>query len=306
MKTLLEFQNVSVFYTQKGLFSKKNYWGIRNVSFHLKEKETLALLGESGSGKSTIGKVILRLITPTEGRALFKGKNIFSYGKEYTREVAAVFQDPGASLNPRYTVWEALEEPLKVHGYKKTQREKLVVEALNWAKVDKTLWRKKTSQLSGGQKQRVAIARAIVLNPSLIVADEPTSALDLSVQYEILNLFKELKKKTAMVFITHDLRVAAKISDRVLLLLGGRVMEISPTGEFVKSPLHPYGEFLIGSLPARSPYERDQAEDLKEVKTLRDEGCPFRLACPYYEERCEEFPPPVELEGRTVYCWKFK
>jgi len=305
MPYLLEFQNVSIFYTQGGLFKKQTFWGVRNISFQLKRGETLALLGESGSGKSTIGRVILRLLYPTKGKILFKGKEIFKYGKEYTKEVSAVFQDPAGSLNPRYTVWEAVEEPLLVHGYKKLQREEIVANTLRWAKVEESLWRKKTHELSGGQKQRVAIARAIVLNPSLIVADEPTSALDLSVQYEILKLFGEIKKITSMVFITHDLRVASKISDKVLLLLGGRIMEISPTREFVKKPLHPYGEYLLKSLPTKSPYERELSGEVKEFKTLRDEGCPFRMGCPYYEKRCEEFPPPAMVDNRTVYCWKF-
>jgi len=305
MPYLLEFQNVSVSYTQGGLFKKQTFWGVRNIFFQLKRGETLALLGESGSGKSTIGRVILRLLYPTKGKVLFKGKEIFKYGKEYTKEISAVFQDPAGSLNPRYTVWEAVEEPLLVHGSKKLQREEIVANTLRWAKVEESLWRKKTHELSGGQKQRVAIARAIVLNPSLIVADEPTSALDLSVQYEILKLFGEIKKRSSMVFITHDLRVASKISDKVLLLLGGRIMEISPTREFVKKPLHPYGEYLLKSLPTKSPYERELSGEVKEFKTLRDGGCPFRMGCPYYEKRCEAFPPPAMVDNRTVYCWKF-
>ncbi len=305
MGVLLEFQNVSVSYLQRGFFSKKNFFGIRNVSFHLEEKETLAILGESGSGKSTIGKVILRLIFPTEGRALLKGKDIFKYRRDYTKKVSAIFQDPAASLNPRYTVWKAVEEPLLVHGYSKQKRKELVEKALLWAKVEKHLWDKKTSLLSGGQKQRVAIARATVLNPLLIVADEPTAALDLSIQYEILKLFKELKKNTSMVFITHDIRIAVHISDRILLLLGGRIMEISPTREFAKKPLHPYGDYLLKSIPVNSPYKRTLLDDIGEFKTLRDEGCPFRLACPHYEKKCEKYPPKVEINGRVVYCWLY-
>ncbi len=302
---LFRFEKVSVAFKSGGLFSKRRFWAVRDVSFSVYGGETVALLGESGSGKSTLGRLVLRLLKPTEGRLFYRGKNPFDYGKEYTREVSAVFQDPAGSLNPRYTVWEAVEEPLLVHGYPKPEREKKVSRTLLWAKVESSLWRKRTSQLSGGQRQRVAIARALVLNPRLLVADEPTSALDLSIQYEILKLFLELKGKLSMLFITHDLRLAAKISDRTVLLIGGRVMEISPTREFVKSPLHPYGEYLLSSLPAKSPFERKPPEVEGELKTLRDGGCPFRKVCPHYKDECEEFPPKVEVEGRVVYCWKF-
>jgi len=266
------------------------------------EGETVALLGESGSGKSTLGRLAVRLLRPTEGRVLFRGRDAFSYGKEYTRRVSMVFQDPAASLNPRYTVWEAVEEPLLVHGFPKPQRVERVSRVLRWAKVDESLWRRKTASLSGGQKQRVAIARALVLEPELLVADEPTSALDLSVQYGILKLFESLKGRLSTLFITHDLRLAAKLADRVVLLLAGRVLEVSPAREFVRSPLHPYGVFLLESLPAKSPFERRDAPAAKEPRTLRDDGCPFRAACPHYRPECEVFPPPVEVGNRLVFC----
>ncbi len=304
---LLELRNVSVVYTSGGFFKRVNFWGLRDVSLTLGEGESLTLLGESGSGKTTIGKLVVRLLKPAKGEVLFRGKNISRLGKEYTRRVSMVFQDPRGSLNPHYTVWETVEEPLIVHGFSKGERTERVEKYLNWAKVDKNLWNRRTVELSGGQRQRVAIARALVLEPELIVADEPTSALDLSVQYGILKLFNSLRGKKSLLFITHDIRVAAKVSDKVALLLGGRLLEVSPVGLFLKKPLHPYGEYLLKSLPAGSPFERSETLEVEgELRTLRDNGCPFRLACPHYEKGCEEFPPPHTAEGgRVVYCLKY-
>jgi peptide/nickel transport system ATP-binding protein len=305
--SLLEIKNVSVVYKKRGFFKTKTFQVLKEINLTIDEKESLALLGESGSGKTTLGRLIVRLLKPTEGEILFKGKNVYSLGKEYTRYVSMVFQDPAGSLNPRYTVWEAVEEPLIVHGFPKRERTQRVEKYLLWSKVDPVLWRRRTASLSGGQKQRVAIARALVLEPYLVVADEPTSALDLSVQYEIIKLFNALRESKSLLFITHDLRVAAKVSDRVALLLGGRLMEVSPTELFIKKPLHPYGEYLLKSLPASSPFERDKTPPVEEFPTLRDEGCPFRKGCPHYDSRCEQFPPPAEVEDnrkkRTVWCW---
>jgi peptide/nickel transport system ATP-binding protein len=301
---LLQLENVSFSVPLKGFFFKKKpFWILRNVNLSLEKRESLALLGESGSGKTTIGRLIVRLLKPTEGKILFKGKDIFSLDKEYTKKVSMIFQDPRSSLNPNYTVWETVEEPLIVHKVPKNKRKEWVERKLTEAKVPTDLWHKKTSELSGGQRQRVAIARALVLEPELVVADEPTSALDLSVQYEILQLFQNIRRYRGLIFITHDIRIAAKVTDKVALLLGGRLLEISPTKEFVKKPLHPYGEFLLKNLPASSPFKRSH-ESIIDTKTLRDEGCPFRPVCPYREKRCEEFPPKVKLEeDREVYCW---
>jgi len=302
---LLELKKISYIVSPKGFlpFRKSPFWILRDINLSLGEKESLVLLGESGSGKTTIGRLLVRLLKPSEGEILFKGKNIFGMGKEYTREVSMVFQDPRESLNPNYTVWEAVEEPLIVHKFPKNLRRERVEKTLLEAKVSSELWNRKTSELSGGQRQRVAIARALVLEPKLIVADEPTSALDLSVQFEILELFQKIRRFRGLIFITHDIRIAAKVGDKVALLLGGRIMEISPLKEFLEKPLHPYGEFLLRSIPASSPFERKPTDE-GETKTIRDGGCPFRLVCPYRDKKCEEFPPKVVLDRkRTVYCW---
>ena len=302
---LLEVKNISVAYFGSFLFKKKPFFALKDVSFSVNYRESVTILGESGSGKTTLGRLIVRLVEPTEGKVYLEGRNIFSYGKEYTKKVSMVFQNPTDALNPRYSVWEAVEEPLLVHGIK--NRKEVVERVLTSVGVERRLWFRKTHQLSGGQKQRVAIARALVLNPLLIVADEPTSALDLSVAYEILELFKKLKREQSLIFITHDVRIGTKIGEKVILLLGGRVLEISPVREFLKKPLHPYGVFLLNNLPVESPYKKRETSRGMELKTLRDKGCPFRINCPYKDDKCELFPPEkvVNLENgeRRVWCW---
>ena len=302
---LLEIKNLSVAFGG-GFLSKKLFWALRDINLSLESGESLTILGESGSGKSTLAKVIVRLIKPHTGEVLYKGKNIFGdWGRDYTKEVSIVFQDPRGSLNPRYTVWEAVEEPCKVHKIPQNRRKELVQKYLTWSRVDKNLWDKRIINLSGGQRQRVAIARALVLEPTLVIADEPTSALDLSVQYEILQLFVRLKTELgkSLIFITHDVRIGAKVSDRTAVLLGGRLMELGKTKEVLKRPLHPYTEFLLSSLPASSPYERKPVEDV-EVKTLRDQGCPFRSVCKRALPECNIFPQnPIKIGNRKVWCY---
>ena len=302
---LLELKNISVAYFGSFLFKRKPFFALKNISFSVNYRESVTILGESGSGKTTLGRLTVRLVKPTEGKVFLKGRNIFSYGKEYTRKVSMVFQNPREALNPRYSVWGAVEEPLLVHGIK--NRKEIVEKVLTSVDIEEKLWFRKTYQLSGGQKQRVAIARALALNPLLIVADEPTSALDLSMAYEILELFKKLKHKQSLIFITHDVRMGTKVGEKIILLLGGRILEISPVKEFLEKPLHPYGVFLLNNLPVESPYKRKGNLKGMELETLRDEGCPFRINCPYNHEKCKLFPPErivkVENGERRVWCW---
>ena len=304
---LLELKNVSVTYSSSSsLFKRKKFYALRDINLQLEEGESLTLLGESGSGKTTLGKLIVRLLKPTEGKVLFRGKDIYRLGREYTKEVSMIFQDPRGSLNPHYTVWEAVEEPLIVHKFAKNLRKERVEKVLSSTGVKRNLWLKKTSELSGGQRQRVAIARALVLNPSLIVADEPTSALDLSIAYGILELFENIKKEKSIFFITHDVRVGVRAGNKIALLLRGRLLEVSPSEEFVKNPLHPYGKYLLDNLPAKSPLEREKNLFYKsEENIFSDEGCPFLGNCPYREKRCQKFPPVAEIDGKMVYCWLY-
>jgi peptide/nickel transport system ATP-binding protein len=313
---LLEIQNLSVSFRRNGLFFKKKpFWALKNINLTLEKEETLALLGESGSGKTTLGRVIVRLIKPTEGQVLFKGRDIFSQWKrEYTKEVSMIFQNPREAINPRFTVWEAVSEPLIVHKVNKNLLKERVEKYLLWAGIDKNLFHRRVEFLSGGQRQRVAIARALVLEPTLVVADEPTSALDMSLQYEILKLFKKIKTelKISQIFITHDIRTAAAVSDSVAVMLGGRIMEVGPTKEVIKNPLHPYTRYLLENMPVSSPFLRDKNKKTDQgelFQSVRDQGCPFRFVCPQRELKCTLFPPKVVIEQnnlrREVYCWHY-
>jgi len=303
MEDLISVSNLTkVFKIKRGLWKREEVFALKEVSLTVKKGEILAVVGESGSGKSTLGKIILRLEKPTDGVVLFRGKNIFSMGKEYTRHVSVVFQDPRNSLNPRMKVREIIEEPLKVHGIK--EREKIVREVLGKVYLEEELLDKKPLQLSGGQAQRVAIARAIVLEPELIVADEPTASLDLSIQKEILNLFIELNKKgLAFLFITHDIRVVEKIAHRVAVLYGGHLMELGERDKVLGEPLNPYTKYLLESVPVRHPKERREIELLEEEEVeIPKRGCPFYPRCPEAFEKCEETLRRVEVNGRVVSC----
>ncbi len=313
---LLEIKKLSVSFRRNGLFKKKKpFWALKNINLTLEKEETLALLGESGSGKTTLGRVIVRLIKPTEGQVLFKGRDIFSQWKrEYTKEVSMIFQNPREAINPRFTVWEAVSEPLIVHKVNKNLLKERVEKYLLWAGIDKNLFHRRVEFLSGGQRQRVAIARALVLEPTLVVADEPTSALDMSLQYEILKLFKKIKTelKISQIFITHDIRTASAVSDSVAVMLGGRIMEVGPTKEVIKNPLHPYTRYLLENMPVSSPFLRDKNKKTDQgelFQSVRDQGCPFRFVCPQRELKCTLFPPKVVIEQnnlrREVYCWHY-
>lgn len=296
---LLEVKKVSKYFTV-GLFKKKIIRAVNEVSFSIEQGEIFSLVGESGSGKSTIGKLILRLEKPTQGSILFEGKDTYSLGKEYTKWVAAVFQDPRNSLNPRMTLYEIIEEPLLVHGFKNRKEE--IIRAIQKAGLSEELLSRKPEDLSGGQRQRVAIARAIVLKPKLIIADEPTSSLDMSYRAGILDLFLSLKGEgVSTLLITHDLRAVERISDRVGVLYKGKLVEMGYTEDVLKKPLHPYTQYLITSMPIRHPSERK-----REITDLSEEEeytlCPFFLKCPYRIKECEERIKEVMVDGRFVSC----
>ncbi len=302
MDTLLEVREVSKAYKlRKGFFKKELFYALRGVSLTIKKAEILGVVGESGSGKTTLGKLVLRLEEPPSGAILFSGKDAFSLGKDYTRKVSVVFQDPRSSLNPRMKVREIVEEPLIVHGFR--DRKGTVESALEKVQLPREFLERKPDDLSGGQRQRVAIARAIVLKPELIVADEPTASLDVSVQWEILKLFEDLKEQgIAFMFITHDIRVVEKVADRVAVVYGGMLMELGRKEEVLKEPLHPYTKFLLRNVPVRHPRFRKE-EDFREVEyAVPQEGCPFAPRCPEYREECSKTIRRSELNGRLVNC----
>ncbi len=303
MEEILKVENLTKIYKVKsGFFRKKDFYALRGVSLNLKRGEILCIVGESGSGKSTLGKIVLRLEKPTEGKVLYREKDIFKWGKEYTRKVSVVFQDPRSSLNPRMKVKEILEEPLIVHKIK--DRQEKIVEALRKVHLEEEILEKRPLQLSGGQAQRVAIARAIILEPEIVVADEPTASLDVSIQEEILELFTELNEKgISFMFITHDIRVVEKIADRVAVIYAGVLMELGEKDAVLKEPKNPYTMFLLENIPVKHPKERKKRVNIKEEEyEIPDKGCPFYTRCSYATEECRETLRRVNLNGRIVTC----
>lgn len=294
---------------EEGIFKKRYFYAVNNVSFNIYKNEIVGLVGESGSGKSTIGRLILKLIEKTNGKILFKGKDIYSFNKDeekkFRRETSIIFQDPRSSLNPRMKVYQILEEPLIVHKIDRDLRKEIIEQSIINAGLDISFLERYPDELSGGQRQRVAIARAIVLNPEFIVADEPTSALDVSTQLQIINLIKKLKteKSLSVLFISHDLNVVGNISERIIVLYRGKIMEQGETKNIFKSPIHPYTKMLIASLPVNHPEDRGKKELPKEI--YREDvknGCVFYHRCPYGEDICKTEPPMKKLQDREVYC----
>lgn len=302
MSTLLELKGVSkAFKVKKGLLSSSLFHALRSITLSVNKGEVLGIVGESGSGKTTLGKLILRLEEPSQGHILFEGRDIFSLGREYTKKVSVVFQDPRSSLNPRMKVREIVEEPLLVHGYK--DRRGRVEEVVGKVRLPFEFLERKPEDLSGGQRQRVAIARAIALKPSLIVADEPTSALDVSVQWEILTMFRSLKEEgIAFLFITHDIRVVERIADRIAVIYGGILMELGNKEDILGNPLHPYTKFLLSNVPVKHPRDRRDDTFTEEEYEVPDSGCPFAPRCPEYRSECSTTLRRVEINGRLVNC----
>ena len=307
---LLIVRNLSKQYLiKKTLFKKEFFKAVDKVSFIIDKNQIVSLVGESGSGKSTIGKLILKLIQPDEGKIIFKGKDIFKLSKSeekvFRRQTSVVFQDPRTSLNPRLKVKDILKEPLVVHKFPKDEIEKRVKKAIIDAGLDETFLERYPSELSGGQRQRVAIARAIILEPELIVADEPTSALDVTVQLQIINLIKKLKneKNISFLFISHDLNVVGMLSDFIIVLYRGKIMEKGKAKDILTNPLHPYTKLLIDSLPPDHPAKRKPL-NIPEIYREDFEGaCVFYHRCPIAQEICKKEPSLEVKKGREVYCY---
>lgn len=303
MSKLLEVNSLTkVFKVSRGLFGSVYHTAVKDVSFSIERGEIFALVGESGSGKTTIGRIILRLEKPTQGNVKLKGIDIKSMGKEYTKRVGAVFQDPFSSLNPYMNVREIIEEPMIVHGLK--DRDERIAKVMDMVKLSEELLQRKPNQLSGGQRQRVAIARAVSLSPDLLVADEPTASLDASVRREILNLFAELKQMgISTLLITHDIRAVERIADRVGIIYAGILMELGSKNEVLANPKHPYTKYLLENVPARHPRYRKidvEGNEISEGQNLT--GCPFYWLCSERMEGCKENIKEVLSDGRLVKC----
>ena len=324
---LLEVKNLKKYFpvTSGVIFQHKiaDVKAVDDVSFHIDQGETLGLVGESGCGKTTAARCILRAINPTNGQILFRTQEDIeldiatlrgSQLRALRREIKLIFQDPFSSLNPRMTLFDIVGEPLvnfKIGG--RREREDRVAELLRLVGLRPEYMRRFPHAFSGGQRQRIGIARALALNPRLIVADEPVTALDVSVQAQVLNLLVDLQEQFNLtyLFVAHDLSVVRHISDRVAVMYVGKIVEMAPTQELYNAPRHPYTEALLSAAPEPDPRARTQRIVLQgEVANPADPptGCYFHPRCPYAQEICRNQTPVLEeiSPGHFVSCHRTK
>ncbi|MGG1662369.1 ABC transporter ATP-binding protein [Brevibacillus sp. NRS-1366] len=317
MNKLLEVKNLKKYFPiQTGVFHKTQSFvkAVDDVSFDVYEGETLGIVGESGCGKSTTGRSIIRLIEPTNGQVIFQGKNLSELKghdlQKIRRDLQIVFQDPYASLNPRMTVGTILEEPLKIHGLgSAVERRERVKELLTIVGLTEYHYDRYPHEFSGGQRQRVGIARALITRPKLIVADEPVSALDVSIQSQILNLMKDLQEQFGLtyMFISHDLSVVRHISDRVGVMYLGRMVELAPKHKLYANPKHPYTQALLSAVPHPNPKETRERITLSgDVPSPANPpaGCAFHTRCHACMDICKTERPELKpsSDGHFVAC----
>jgi oligopeptide/dipeptide ABC transporter ATP-binding protein len=316
MTALLEVENLVVSFPVGGrLTGPKVRWidAVADVSLTLAPGETLALVGESGSGKTTLARAITGLTPAREGKVLFEGRSVLdanaSERKKLRRETAMIFQDPVASLSPRYCVRSLLAEPFKIHGLTERDVDAEVMRLLGLVGLPPFIAERHPHQLSGGQARRVGVARALALSPKLVIADEPTAGLDVSVQGEVLNLLNELRERLglAMLIITHNLSIVRHIADRMAIMYLGRLVEQGDTDTIFARPRHPYSLALLSANPEPDPDARPCRLALEgEVPSLlaRPNGCEFHGRCPFAQARCRAEKPLMEsyADGRRAAC----
>ncbi|MDO5546405.1 MAG: dipeptide ABC transporter ATP-binding protein [Eubacteriales bacterium] len=303
VKHLKEYFNINT-----GMFSSKPLKAVDDVSFSIRRGETLGLVGESGCGKTTVGRTLLHLYKPTDGEIWFDGKQIVTRKDiaEYRQKTAMVFQDPYSSLNPRMTVADIIGEPLDVHKMysSEAERKERILELMAQVGLNSEHANRYAHEFSGGQRQRIGIARALATKPQFVVCDEPVSALDVSIQAQVINMFDELQDQMGLtyLFIAHDLLVVRHISDRIAVMYLGKMVELADAKEIYDHPLHPYTRSLMSAVPLPDP---KMARENKRIVLSGDipsplnapSGCPFRTRCPYASEVCAQSMPEFKDVG---------
>jgi len=313
MKKILQVRNLKKHFKVK-IDKGKRLKAVDGLDFSLYEGETLGLVGESGCGKSTAGRLVLKLIEPTDGEIIFMDKNITHLGRRAIRPLRPlmqmVFQDPHSSLNPRMTVRQIIGEGLRLHGHlSPTQKKEAIFATMSKVGLRPEQHSRYPHEFSGGQRQRIGIARALILNPKLIVADEPVSALDVSIQAQVINLLHDLKEQfdLSYLFISHDLSVIEHISDRIAVMYLGRLVEIASKTELFNQPAHPYTEALLSAVPGSDKRQGQRRIILKgELPNPIDppSGCHFHTRCPYVKTVCRQEQPTLKEHesGHRVMC----
>ena len=310
VRNLKEYFNINM-----GMFRTKPLKAVDNVSFAIQPGETLGLVGESGCGKTTVGRTILHLYKPTGGEVLYKGRKIQTKAdiQAFRNKASMVFQDPYSSLNPRMTVADMIGEPLDVHKLysSRQERQERILELMGYVGLNSEHAARYAHEFSGGQRQRIGIARALAVNPDFIVCDEPVSALDVSIQAQVINMFAELQEKFGLtyLFIAHDLLVVRHISDRIAVMYLGKMVELADANEIYDHPLHPYSKSLLSAVPvpdpkiARANQRIVLSGDIPSPLNAPS-GCPFRTRCPYACDKCAESMPDFQevSAGHFVAC----
>ena len=309
--SLIQVRDLKKYFYREGFLSaeKKPIRAVDGISFSIRKGETLGLVGESGCGKTTAGKSILRLIEPTSGQILFKGQDIVSLDRKAMRKLRPhmqfIFQDPYESLNPRMKVGEIVGEGMEVHGIARgKEKMRKVSEILEQVGLHPQDASRYAHEFSGGQRQRIGIARAISLHPELVVADEPVSALDVSIQAQILNLLTDLRDQLGLtyLFISHDLRIVKHISDRIAVMYMGKMVEMANSNDLFKRPLHPYTQMLLKAIPKLDPSQkREEAPFKEEQRPSPPGGCLFQPRCPHFGEKCQTEEPLLLDEGEDHF-----